>query len=168
MNARDIARGGVLAAAAVALLYIGGLSPWMGLACGAVAGVTSAVPLLRHGKVREAVLIYLAAALLGALVVPRKGIAAGYAGLFGIYPILKYGIECRVPRHVQRYVKLVYFNLVFAGVLLLVRHGLLPLLADAGPARLVLTWAAANIAFEFYDVGLSRLIASLRRRLPPD
>ncbi len=168
MNAKDVARGGMLAAGAVALLYIGGVSPWMGIACCAAAGVFSAVPLLRRGKVRHAVLLYLAAALLSALIVPRKSVAAGYIGLFGVYPILKYGIESRIPRHVQRYVKLAYFNVLLAVLAVLAKAGLFPQFAGMGFIRLALIWFAANIAFEFYDVGLSRLIAALRRRLPPD
>ena len=52
MNAKEIARGGLLAAAAVALLYIGGAAPYFGPAACIVAGVTSAVPLLRRARLR--------------------------------------------------------------------------------------------------------------------
>ena len=45
MNAKEIARGGLLAAAAVALLYVGGAAPYIGPAACIVAGVASAVPL---------------------------------------------------------------------------------------------------------------------------
>ena len=114
MSAKEIARSGLLAAAAVALLYIGGAAPYLGPAACIVAGVTSAVPLLRRARVRTAVLLYIAAALLGALVAPRKSVVAAYALLTGLYPIVKYGVEARLPRQVQTGVKLAYFNLVLA------------------------------------------------------
>ncbi len=168
MNARELARGGIFAAAAVALLYIGGVSPWMGVACCAAAGVTTAVPLMRRGRVKAALLLYLAAALLAALLVPRKMIAAGYAAFFGLYPIVKYGIESRLPRRLQMLCKLVYFNLALAAGVFALRAGLLPNFAEVKGFKLPLGWAAANIVFGAYDVGLSRLIATIRRTLPPD
>ena len=168
MSAKEIARSGLLAAAAVALLYIGGAAPYLGPAACIVAGVTSAVPLLRRARVRTAVLLSIAAALLGALVAPRKSVVAAYALLTGLYPIVKYGVEARLPRQVQTGVKLAYFNLVLAAAAVLVVCGLFPNVALPGFARLAMLWLAANFGFMIYDVALSRLIAMLRRSLPPD
>lgn len=98
MNAKEIARGGLLAAAAVALLYIGGAAPYFGPAACIVAGVTSAVPLLRRARLRMALLMYAAASILGLLIVPRKSVAAAYVLLTGLYPIVKFGVECYLPR----------------------------------------------------------------------
>ena len=168
MSAKEIARSGLLAAAAVALLYIGGAAPYLGPAACIVAGVTSAVPLLRRARVRTAVLLYIAAALLGALDAPRKSVVVAYALLTGLYPIVKYGVEARLPRQVQTGVKLAYFNLVLAAAAVLVVCGLFPNVALPGFARLAMLWLAANFGFMIYDVALSRLIAMLRRSLPPD
>ena len=153
MNAKEIARGGLLAAAAVALLYM---------------GVTSAVPLLRRARLRTAVLLYAAASILGALIVPRKSVVAAYAVFCGLYPIVKFGVECYLPRHVQTGVKLVYFNIVLAVVGALVAYGLFPGIDLPGFARLAVLWFGANAVFIIYDVALSRLIALLRKSLPPD
>src|SRR5699024_10815719 len=112
MNAKEIARGGLLAAAAVALLYMGGAAPYIGPAACIAAGVTSAVPLRRRARLRTAVLLYAAASILGALIVPRKSVVAAYAVFCGLYPIVKFGVECYLPRYVQTGVKLVYFNIV--------------------------------------------------------
>lgn len=128
MNAKEIARGGLLAAAAVALLYMGGAAPYIGPAACIAAGVTSAVPLLRRARLRTAVLLYAAASILGALIVPRKSVVAAYAVFCGLYPIVKFGVECYLPRHVQTGVKLVYFNIVLAVVGALVAYGLFPAL----------------------------------------
>ncbi|MDY3618117.1 hypothetical protein [Agathobaculum sp.] len=167
MNARDIARGGLLAAAAVALLWVGSLSPWMGPAACILAGVSAAVPLLKHGKVKASVLLYLASAVLAALIVPRKGLVAAYIAFTGLYPIVKYGIECRLPRKTQLFFKLLYFNLLLAAVAGAVAFGLFPQFAMPGTARLVMGWLIANAVFLVYDGGLSRLIALLTRTLPP-
>ena len=78
MGAREIARGGLLAAVAVALLYVGGTATYVGVAACVAAGVTSAVPLLRRARVRTAVMLYLTVSVLSALLVPRKVVVAAY------------------------------------------------------------------------------------------
>ena len=168
MNAKEIARGGLLAAAAVALLYMGGAAPYIGPAACIAAGVTSAVPLLRRARLRTAVLLYAAASILGALIVPRKSVVAAYAVFCGLYPIVKFGVECYLPRHVQTGVKLVYFNILLAVAGALVAYGLFPGIDLPGFARLAVLWFGANAVFIIYDVALSRLIALLRRSLPPE
>lgn len=168
MNAREIARGGLLAAAAVALLYVGGAAPYIGPAACIVAGVTSAVPLLRHAQLKTAVLLYAAASLLGILVTPRKSVAAAYVLFCGLYPIVKFVIESRMPRQMQTGIKLAYFNVVLVVAAALAVFVFMPQLAVTGLGKVVALWAAANVVFLMYDVALSRLIALLRRSLPPD
>ena len=168
MSTREIARGGLLAAAATAWLYLGGVMPQIGPAACIMAGVASAIPLLRRAQVKTAVLLYLLTSVLGLLLTPRKLVAAAYVLLFGLYPIVKFVIECRLPVFTQLSGKLAYFNvvLVIAGVL--VACGLFPQLQLPGIFRLAGLWIAANIGFIVYDIGLSRLIALLRRTLPPE
>ena len=48
MSTREIARGGLLAAAATAWLYFGGVMPQIGPAACLMAGIASAIPLLRR------------------------------------------------------------------------------------------------------------------------
>ena len=167
MNAKEIARGGLLAAAAVALLYVGGGAPYIGPAACIVAGVASAVPLLRRARLKTAVLLYAATSILGALIAPRKSLVAAYALLTGLYPIIKFCVECYLPRRVQTGVKLAYFNAVLVAAAAVVA-GLFPQIAMPGFGTLAVLWAVANIGFIIYDVALSRLIAMLRRSLPPD
>lgn len=168
MDAREIARGGLLAAAAVALLYVGGAASAIGPACCIAAGVASAVPLLRRAHLRTAVMLYLAASLLGALIVPRKGMVVAYVLFCGLYPVVKYLIEARLPRQVQMGIKLVYFNIVLAVAGALAAWGLLGGIVLPGFFKLAVLWFAANFVFMVYDIGLSRLIAVLRRMLPPE
>lgn len=168
LNTKDIARGGLLAAAAVALLYIGAAASYIGVAACLVAGVTSAVPLLRRARLKTAVMLYMAVSLLALLLVPRKVVAFGYILLTGLYPIIKYLIEARLPLRLQTGVKLVYCNVVLAVAGVLASRGFFPQIEVPAFWKLAGLWFAANIAFIVYDIGLSRLIAVLRRTLPPD
>ena len=71
MSTREIARGGLLAAAATAWLYFGGVMPQIGPAACLIAGAASAIPLLRRANVKTAVLLYLVTSVLGLLLTPR-------------------------------------------------------------------------------------------------
>ena len=168
MSTREIARGGLLAAAATAWLYFGGVMPQIGPAACLIAGAASAIPLLRRANVKTAVLLYLVTSVLGLLLTPRKLIAAAYVLLFGLYPIVKYLIECRLPVFTQLSGKLAYFNIVLVLAAVLVSCGLFPQVQMPGIFRLAGLWIAANIGFIVYDIGLSKVIALLRRTLPPE
>ena len=168
MGARDIARGGLLAAVAFVLLYLGGVSPYAAVAACIAAGVTSAVPLIRHARVRLAVLLYLAVSVLSLLLVPRKSVAAAYVLFCGLYPIIKYWVECYAPRRMQMGIKLAYFNLMLLAAAALAVFVFVPQLAVTGLGWVAALWFSANAVFLMYDVALSRLIALLRRSLPPD
>lgn len=167
MNTKEIARGGLLAAAAVALLYVGGTAISVGPAACLVAGVTSAVPLMKHARLKTAVTLYLAVSILSALLVPRKMVVAAYVLFCGLYPIVKFCVECYVPRRRQMDLKLAYFNIMLVIAAALAIFVFLPQFSLSG-FRLVAVWVAANIGFVIYDVALSRLIALLRKSLPPD
>lgn len=167
MNTKEIARGGLLAAAAVALLYVGGTAMSVGPAACLVAGVTSAVPLMKHARLKTAVTLYLAVSILSALLVPRKMVVAAYVLFCGLYPIVKFCVECYVPRRRQMDLKLAYFNIMLVIAVALAIFVFLPQFSLSG-FRLVAVWVAANIGFVIYDVALSRLIALLRKSLPPD
>ena len=168
MNARDIARGGVLAAAALVLLYFAGAASYAAVALCVCAGVTSAVPLLHRARLRTAVLLYAAVSALGLLLVPRKAVVVAYILFCGLYPIVKFEIESRMPRRLQTGAKLVYCNIVLAVAAALAVFVFAPEMAVSGLARVVLLLAAADAAFLMYDMALSRLIAVLRRSLPPE
>ena len=124
--------------------------------------------LLRRANIKTAGLLYLVTSVLGLLLTPRKLIAAAYVLLFGLYPIVKYLIECRLPVFTQLSGKLAYFNIVLVLAAVLVSCGLFPQVQMPGIFRLAGLWIAANIGFIVYDIGLSKVIALLRRTLPPE
>ena len=80
----------------------------------------------------------------------------------------KYLIECRLPVFTQLSGKLAYFNIVLVLAAVLVSCGLFPQVQMPGIFRLAGLWIAANIGFIVYDIGLSKVIALLRRTLPPE
>lgn len=112
MSTREIAAADFWQPAATAWLYFGGVMPQIGPAACLIAGAASAIPLLRRANVKTAVLLYFVTSVLGLLLTPRKLIAAAYVLLFGLYPIVKYLIECRLPVFTQLSGKLAYFNIV--------------------------------------------------------
>ena len=142
--------------------------PQIGVAACLVAGLASAIPLLRRANVKTAVLLYLVTSVLGLLLTPRKLVAAAYVLLFGLYPIVKYLIECRLPVFTQMSGKLVYCNIVLVIAAVLVSCSLFPQVQLPGIFRLAGLWIAANIGFIVYDIGLSKVIALLRRTLPSE
>ena len=168
MNTREIARGGLLAGFAVVLLYIGGLIPQAAPALCISAGVVSAVPLIRSFALRTSLTVYAAAGALSLMLVPRKSVAAAYIAVCGLYPIVKYLIETRARPGARLALKLAYANLVLAVLGALVSKGVFPQLEMPGIFRLAGLWIAANIGFIVYDIGLSKVIALLRRTLPPE
>lgn len=167
MDTRNLARGGVLTASSVALLYVGSAAPWTSAIACVAAGTTSAVPLLRGGQIRSALLLYTSVSLLGALTVPRKVLVLVYIGVSGLYPILKYVIEARVPFRWQTGCKLLYCFAVTLVCFVLIRLGFAPKFPPLGFLTGTAFLLADFVAFHFYDVSLSRLIALLRRILPP-
>ena len=141
------AYGGLLTACSIVLLLLASVAPGAGWGLCISAGMLPAIP-LAHRQVRLGVHIYAATALLAFLVVP---------GLFGVYPLMKYGIE-RLHRLPLEWVcKLAYAGCVAGFLLHLLRLGILPLAgraADAPHAALVLAFL---IAFVF-----SKIIALFR------
>ena len=168
MSAKEIARSGLLAAAAVALLYIGGAAPYLGPAACIVAGVTSAVPLLRRARVRTAVLLYIAAALLGRA--DRAAQERGRGVRAADRPVSDRQVRGGGPPAAsgadRRQAGLFQSGACRSRCSGGVRP--VPEVALPGFARLAMLWLAANFGFMIYDVALSRLIAMLRRSLPPD
>ena len=109
---------------------------------------------------KTAVLLYLVTSVLGLLLTPRKLIAAAYVLLFGLYPIVKYLIECRLPVFTQLSGKLAYFNIVLVLAAVLVSCGLFPQLEMPGIFRLP-DCGSRQISALLYDIGLSKVIALL-------
>jgi len=167
MKARELVRSGLMTGVTVALLYIGGASTVFSASACIIASASSAIPLLRHARVKTAVQIYLASSFLAFVLVPQKSIVLMYGIVCGPYPILKYGIECYIPRFWQWCCKLVCANL-FLAIALVVAHNIFLIPFSISTRKRFFYWCAANLFFVIYDIGFSRLIAVLRKTLPPE
>ena len=83
-SAKAVALGGVLTALSLVLLYLASVSPTGRLGLTAVAGVVPAAAVV-SGGLGAGVLSYLAAGLLGLLLIPAKAAAILYLLFFGIW-----------------------------------------------------------------------------------
>ncbi len=166
MGAKQLARGGILTGAAVAVLYMGSVIEYLSVTACILAGLAPAAALVRKADVKESVMVYSASALLSFLIVPDKRLALEYTGMCGLYPVLKYLIECRVPRKIQMPCKMVYCNLTLLAAYALGKWLLGVELKGAWWC--VAAWIGANAMFLLYDVWLSRLIALIGRLMPRD
>ncbi len=143
---------GVLAALAVALMFLGGTVPFASIACPVLASLVL-IPVYCECGWKWGLLWYAAVAALAALLAPEKEAAVLFV-FFGYYP------------------KLVYVNAaVFAayGLMLYVFH-LTAVMEDfegMGKAMLAVLLVLANVTFVIYDVLIARLEVYYHVRLRP-
>ncbi|MEI3141460.1 MAG: hypothetical protein V8S34_07980 [Lawsonibacter sp.] len=104
--------------------------------------------------------------MLGLLLTPDKGTAALYLVFFGLYPVVKARLESMDRRVAEWALKLVFFNGVLTCSGFCFRELLFPTLPQWLGGGLPVLYGLGNLVFVLYDVGLSRLIALLLRRLP--
>lgn len=168
MNKANLAaRGGLLTAVSVVLLYMSCMLPMARLGICAAAGVVLAIPLLQQ-HVKLAICVYLASSVIGILFVPLKLVALSYCGMFGLYTICKYGIEKWKNTVWQWVCKLIFAVLDLTAVLFIAKQGFfgqIPLLTKWGILPLLF---GGCILFCAYDIAFSKLIEGLRRIFPAE
>lgn len=156
----------VLAAASVALLYLGSLLPTGRLALVAAASLLPAAAVLAGGA-GLGWLVYCATALLALVLLPDRSCAVAYALVLGWYGPVKSRIE-RIGRlWLEWAVKLALFcavAAVFYFAFSAMFASLVPL------SRLPARWLLVPLllaAFVLYDVAFARLIGVYARRIAP-
>ena len=92
MAARRLTLSALLAAVAVACLFLSVLIPQLDLTAVALAAIAVALSLEKNG-VRYGVLTFVAAAILAWLMLPDKIPAMYFSVLLGPYPLLSYGLN---------------------------------------------------------------------------
>ena len=141
------------------------MAPSGRLGLSALAGLGPVVAVLTAGR-GAGYLCWAASGVLGLLLTPDKGAAALYLVFFGLYPVVKARLESMDRRWAEWALKLVYFNGVLTLFWFLFRQLLFPTLPAWLGGGLPVLYGLGNLVFVLYDVGLSRLIALLLRRLP--
>lgn len=166
MNAKtkSIAVGGVMTALTLALLLIASLSPVGRLGLTALAGVVGAVTIARCGLGVGAI-SWIAASVLGLLLLPMKGCAVLYAAFFGPYALLKNCIE-RLHHNAVEWALKAGFCLLIASVLFYLSAEVLDLFPDVLVSHLRIFLPVVLAAFVAYDVVFSKLIYVIISRLP--
>lgn len=159
----------ILTALSVILLLLGGISGTLDLASAALASLCVVIAVIEAGY-GSAFLVYLAASIIGLLLLPAKTPVLFFAVFFGYYPIIK-SLSERLSMLLSYVVKLLSYSAAFAitaaASLIFMTSGSTEI---SSPIVLytVLYFACAFV-FVIYDIALTRLIRayvhSLRKRL---
>lgn len=155
-NASRIALTAILCALSLMVLYLSCLVPTARAGVVAVAGLMPAVAVVSAGPGAGA-LCYAGTGILGLLLAPDKGNALLYLLFFGLYPLVKYGVERIRKLPLELLLKLIFFNAVQTLFLFGMREIFFAAL-PVGELALWLIYLAGNAAFLVYDFGFTKLI----------
>lgn len=106
-----ITLGGICLALTIIFMFAGSIVPGIELTLFALSSLFTAIMLMESG-VSGAVILYLAAVLLGFVLIPNKPALIPYVFLFGYYGILKFFIEKIHSGVLQVIIKTVFFALL--------------------------------------------------------
>ena len=106
-----LALGGICLALTLIFMFAGSIVPGIELTLFAISSLFVAIMILESG-VSGAVLLYLAACILGFILVPNKIGIIPYVFLFGYYGIVKYFIEKLPKASSQLIIKAIFFAIV--------------------------------------------------------
>ncbi len=168
-----VALGGVVTAAAIALMFLGSVIPFATFASPAIAGFCVLYFCIEFSK-PTAFAVYFSISALALLLIPDKEQALLFACVFGFYPILKQLIEAKTKKTLGLILKFVVFNLsVFLLYYAVVRIFSLDIILNEMKGYSLWMLAAmlvmGNVAFYFYDILLTRVsflyFAKIRPRL---
>lgn len=111
-----MALGGICLALTVLFMFGASIVPGVELTLYALSSLFIAVMILESGA-KGGIILYLAAILLGFLLVPDKVSVLPYACVFGLYGIVKYYIEKIRKPAAQVILKILFFAAVMAAAL---------------------------------------------------
>jgi len=100
---------GVFTGLSIALMWIGSFVPSMDYALPAMAGMFVFLLVLELGPAWPTG-VYLATSVLAALLLPNKSVALFYILFFGGYPVLRWLLECKLPKGLAWVCKFAVFN----------------------------------------------------------
>ena len=156
---------GVLAALAVALMFLGGTVPFASIACPVLASLVL-IPVYCECGWKWGLLWYAAVAALAALLAPEKEAAVLFV-FFGYYPMLRKLIGRLRVRAAAWVVKLVYVNAAVFAAYVFHLTAVMEDFAGMGKAMLAVLLVLANVTFVIYDVLIARLEIYYHVRLRP-
>jgi hypothetical protein len=153
----------------VIFLHLAAILPSGQFGAIAVSSLFTAAAVIEAGAV-SAVCVFAAGCALGTVTVANKSVILLYALFFGYYPIAKCFAERLRPRAAIWIAKLAIFNAALSALWFLLREALSAGISANWGAAIV--FAAGNMAFVLFDIGLSKLIGLYiqrvaKRRPPP-
>lgn len=165
-----VALCGVLAALAVAMMFLGGVIPFAALTAPVLASLVL-IPVYAETGKKWSVLWYAAVALLGLLLAPDKEAAILFV-FFGYYPMLKKYFSRIRPPFLKWLVKMLYLNAaVLAAYSLMIfvfrMDAVSRDFAEMERCFLIAFLLLANISFVLYDFLIDRLEIVYHARLRP-
>lgn len=155
-KASKVAYPAVLGALSLIFVYVASVVPSGNWGFVAIAGLFPAAAVISV-SMKAGFLCWASVSVLAFLLIPGKFCALLYSALFGLYPMVKALVERLRKRAPEYILKLVFFNVAFTLVFLVMRTAVL----DSLPAAMSVTWVlyiVANIVFLLYDFGFSKLI----------
>ncbi|MBQ6431977.1 MAG: hypothetical protein IJJ99_08910 [Oscillospiraceae bacterium] len=167
---KTIALCGVLAALAVALLFLGGALPFAAIACPVLASLVL-IPVYAETGWKWGLAWYLTVALLGLLLAPDKEAAILFV-FFGYYPILRKWFGRLRSRILRWALKLIYVNLALLAAYALMifvfqLEAIAQEYAQIQTYLLIGLLLLANLSFVIYDLLIGRLEIYYHVRLRP-
>lgn len=152
--------GGIVAALSLVILISVAIIPFLTYALPAAAGILI-IPIVIEIDKKWAFGVYATVAILGALLVPNKEVAAMYIAFFGYYPIIKAIFEGHFKNWIAWILKTVSF-IVSIGASYYVLIALMGLEIDEietyGLIAVPMLLGAGTIAFIIYDIALTKII----------
>lgn len=158
-----LALGGICLALTLVFLFGASVVPGAELTLYAISSLFIAVMIIESG-IKGGVLLYLAAVILGLLIVPNKLAILPYGCLFGLYGMVKFYIEKVRHPAVQILMKIVFFGAVLAAALTAFREVLLGSI-QLPNMPLVLLLAGGILMMLLYDLIYTLLIRIYRERV---
>lgn len=167
---KTLALCGVLAALAVALLFLGGALPFAAIACPVLASLVL-IPVYAESGWKWGLAWYLTVALLGMLLAPDKEAAVLFV-FFGYYPMLRKWFGRLRSKTLKWAVKLLYVNLAVAAayalmIFVLRMEAVAQEYAQTQRILLIALLLLANLSFVIYDLLIGRLEIYYHVRLRP-
>lgn len=169
-RASVVALCGVLAALAVALMFLGGVIPFAAIACPVLASLVLIPVYAENGK-KWGFLWYVAVTVLGLLLAPDKEAAILFA-FFGYYPMLKKRIGRLPKKWIKWLVKLLYVNaaILAAYSLMIFVFRMDAVSADFAQLErylLAVFMVLSNVSFVLYDILIDRIEILYHVRIRP-
>lgn len=161
-----LALGGICLALTLIFMFAGSIAPGIELTLFAISSLFVAVMILETG-VGGGILLYVAAVILGLILVPGKVALIPYIFLFGYYGLVKYFIEKLQTGISQLIIKVIFFAAILCIGLLGFRELLLGAveLPDYPTAILIVGGVVLMMLYDYiYTLAINFYVAKVKRK----